>query len=260
MADSVPDFSLAAVAVALGPLAPRFDVDAVAICESTNASLLERAGQGAPSGSVLVAQRQTAGRGRMGRQWFSSPGASLTFSLLWRLPPGRMPAGLSLVVGLALAEALESMGVAELALKWPNDLLLDGRKLAGILIELAPGSDNAFVIGVGLNLKLPTDLPQEVRATATALDTAIPGEELLARLLVALHGVLTDFGAAGFAFLRDRWLARCAHLYAPVRILSEFASPTEGRCVGVDGDGALQLETPIGILRVLSGDVSLRMP
>jgi len=252
--------SIPAIAAALGPLARRFDIDVVDECGSTNAVLLGKAEKGAPSGTVLAARRQTAGRGRMGRQWLSEPGASLTFSLLWRLPPGTMPYGLSLAVGVALAEGLEAMGVGGLALKWPNDLLLDGGKLAGVLVELVPGAPDAAVIGIGLNLRLPAGMPDEVRALAAALPAELTADELLARLLSSLHAVLTEFAAGGFIAVRHRWLDRCAHLDAPVRILSEFAPPLEGRCIGVDVDGALMVETAVCIQRILSGDVSLRQP
>lgn len=250
--------SIAAVASALGSLAPRFDVDVLAECDSTNARLMARAEAGAPAGTVIAAEVQSAGRGRMGRTWHSAPGDSLTFSLLWRFPRGTQLGGLSLAVGVALAETLAALGVSGVALKWPNDVLLDGRKLAGVLIELVPGATYGAVIGIGLNLRLPAAMPDEVRATATALDRDLDRNELLARLLAALHEVLTEFASGGFVALRGRWLARCAHMDLPVKIISEFAVPLEGRCLGVDVDGALMIETSVCVQRVLSGDVSLR--
>lgn len=250
--------STSAIAAALGPLAVRFDVDVLERCESTNTELTRRAEAGAPSGTVVVAECQTAGRGRMGRTWFAAPGDSLTFSLLWRFAPGSVPYGLSLAVGVALAEALDRAGVPGVALKWPNDLLRDGRKLAGVLVELVPGAPHAAVIGIGVNLRLPPDMPDDVKALAAALDIDVPREELLAHLLESLLGVLDEFTAGGFFAVRERWLARCAHLDAPVQILSEFAPPLSGRCVGVDVDGALMIETAVCVQRVLSGDVSLR--
>jgi len=250
--------TVAAVAAALGGMARRFDVDVLAECASTSIELMRRAESGAPGGTVVVAERQTAGRGRMGRSWISAPGASLTFSLLWRFAPGTMPYGLSLAVGVALAEALEGMGVSGLTLKWPNDVLREGRKLAGVLVELAPGATNVVVIGIGINLRLPEDMPEDVRANAAALDTGIARDALLARLLCSLHDVLTEFGRDGFFALRQRWLARCAHIDSAVRILSEFGPPLVGRCIGVDVDGALQVETGACIQRILSGEVSLR--
>ena len=250
--------SLPAIAAALGGMARRFDVDVLAECASTNAELMRRAETGAPSGSVVVAERQTAGRGRMGRTWFAEPGASLTFSLLWRFAPGTPPYGLSLAVGVGLAEALEDLGVRDLALKWPNDVLRAGRKLAGVLVELAPGATHVAVIGVGINLRLPESMPDEVRAIAAALDVDLSRHDLLAALLNRLHDVLTEFGRDGFLALRTRWLARCGHIDTAVRILSEFGPPLVGHCIGVDVDGALQIETPSCIQRVLSGEVSLR--
>jgi len=254
MPDASP-LSVQKIAAALGLLVSRFDVDVVAECDSTNARLIERAEAGAGSGTVIAAERQTAGRGRMGRVWFSSPGDSLTFSLLWRFPRGTPLGGLSLAVGMALAENLKALGIVGVALKWPNDVLLDSRKLAGVLIELTA---SAAVIGVGLNLRLPIDLPEDVRARSTALGRDIDRNELLARLLASLHSMLDTFGTGGFKVLRERWLALNAYADAPVRILSEYAAPIDGRFAGVDADGALLLETAGGVQRVISGDVSLR--
>lgn len=253
----MPDASLAvaSVAAALGPLAARFDVDVVDECASTNTLLIARAEAGAASGTVVAARRQTAGRGRMGRAWHGDEAGSLAFSLLWRLPRGVSPGGLSLAVGVAVAEALKRLVVAGIGLKWPNDILREGRKLGGILIEL---TGTAAVIGVGLNVRLPTGLPPEVGPEATALDGDPDRNELLAALLVSLHGVLEEFGASGFAAVRDRWLALNAHAGAPVRVFSVSAPPVEGICVGVDVDGALLLRTGEGVERVVSGDVSMR--
>jgi BirA family biotin operon repressor/biotin-[acetyl-CoA-carboxylase] ligase len=191
----------------------------------------------------------------MGRQWYAEPEASLTFSLLHKLPRGVLPAGLSLAVGVAIAEALHEIGVDGVALKWPNDILRHGRKLAGVLIELT-GSSAA--IGIGVNLRLPDDLPDDVRGNAAAIDIDMDRNRLLARLLALLHDVLETFGSGGFVALRDRWSALNAYAGAPVRVISEFAVPVEGICMGVDVDGALLLETPVCVQRILSGDVSLR--
>ncbi len=253
----MPEYPLdiASIASALGPLASRFDVDVVAECDSTNARLLARAGTGAPSGSVIVAERQTAGRGRLGRQWFSVPGDSLTFSLLWRFPVGSMVSGLSLAVGVAVAETLKAAGVDKVALKWPNDILLDGRKLGGVLVEL---SSSAAVVGIGLNLRLPADLPAELRSVAAAIDRPIDRNELLARLLLALRAIFETFAVGGFNAVRARWTALNAYADAPVQVLSDFAPPLTGRCLGVADDGALLLETARRIERIISGDVSLR--
>lgn len=252
---------LSALARTLGADACRFDADLLPVCDSTNAVLLARAEAGAPSGSVIIAEAQTAGRGRRGRQWLSAPGDSLTFSLLWRFAPGTLPLGLSLAVGLAVTHALAKLGVggtAPIELKWPNDVLKDGRKLAGILVELVPGQNHAAVIGIGLNLRLPAALPAEVRDTAAALDLPIDVNGLLASLLVELRTVLDTFAATGFAGLRAEWTTRHAHQDAPIRLLSDFAPPRDGLCRGVDVDGALLLEANGRVERILSGEISLR--
>jgi BirA family biotin operon repressor/biotin-[acetyl-CoA-carboxylase] ligase len=251
-------FDLSALMRALGPEARRFDVEWLATCDSTNAVLMTRAEAGAASGSVVIAETQTAGRGRRGRAWISAPGDSLTFSLLWRFAPGTSPAGLSLAIGLAVAEGIAKVGAGGTALKWPNDLLHDGKKLGGILIELVPGAPHAAVIGIGLNLRLPETLPAELRSISTALDLPLDPNLLLATLLIELRRVLEQFAIAGFAGLRAAWTAKHAFENRPVRLLSDFAAPREGICRGADVDGALLFESDGQIERVLSGEVSLR--
>jgi BirA family transcriptional regulator, biotin operon repressor / biotin---[acetyl-CoA-carboxylase] ligase len=257
VADITAPLSVPAIAAALGGAACRFDIDLLAECGSTNAELLTRAASGAPSGTVLVAERQTAGRGRMGREWLAAPGDSLTFSLLWRFAGGIDLSGLSLAVGVAVARALEKLGVTGTALKWPNDVLSDGRKLGGILIELQ--SNTSAVIGIGLNLRLPAAMSDEVRATASALDSDVDPNLLLAVLLTELLTVLDAFAVAGFAAVRDEWLARHAWAGRPVRVLMPHAAPLDGICAGIASDGALLLDTTSGVQRILSGDVSLRL-
>lgn len=242
-----------------------FRLELVARCESTNTLLLDEVQQGAPSGSVVVCEEQTAGRGRRGRNWLSAPGDSLTFSLLWRfaagLPP---PAGLSLAAGVAVARALEGAGAAGVRLKWPNDILADGAKLGGILIEtVTAGGRHITVIGIGLNVRLPRDIAEAVDVRAGALENVMPHAPsrnlLLAALLNALSTMLDEFGRVGFAGFAEEWLARNAHAGQLVSILAEGAAPVEGRCAGVDADGALLLDTATGVRRIVSGDVSLRL-
>lgn len=222
--------------------------------------LLERAAAGAPSGTVVIAEAQSAGRGRHGRTWISAPGDSLTFSLLWRFAPGSAPAGLSLAVGVAVAQALEKVGAGRTAvqLKWPNDLLLGGGKLGGILIELSSGAPHVAVIGIGLNLRLPEALPAELRAQSAALNGADEPNRLLAHILIELLAVLESFAISGFSGLRPAWTQHHAFENAPVRLLSDFAPPRAGICRGADVDGALLLEVAGTVERVLSGEVSLR--
>lgn len=266
---SDPDRALLTTALdACGGLSSRFDIDILDQCDSSNTQLMLRAEAGAPSGTVIVARHQTAGRGRRGRTWHSPPGASLSFSLLWRFPADTDLSGLSLGVGLALAQALEHLGTRGLTLKWPNDVLLESRKLAGILIELSSTATRsaerrrAAIIGIGLNLRpFPQEMPplaQPIAALADAL-TPLPDESLLlARLLATLHAQLTAFARDGFAPQRAAWARYHAHADRPVRLLSDFAPPLEGICRGVTEEGALLLETAMGMQRIVSGEISLR--
>jgi BirA family biotin operon repressor/biotin-[acetyl-CoA-carboxylase] ligase len=244
----------------------RFKLELVARCESTNTLLLDVVQQGVPSGSVVACEEQTAGRGRRGRSWLSAPGDSLTFSLLWRFPAGLPPpAGLSLAAGVAVARALEGAGAAGVRLKWPNDILADGAKLGGILIEtVTVGGRHIAVIGIGLNVRLPRDIAEAVDVRAGALENVMPYAPsrnlLLAALLNALSTMLDEFERAGFGAFAAEWESRHAHSGKVVRILADGAEAVEGRCSGVDGDGALLLDTAAGLRRIVSGDVSLRTP
>lgn len=269
----------AAFVAALGVAACRFDIDVLPRCDSTNAVLLARAEAGAASGTVVVAEEQTAGRGRRGREWIATPGDSLTFSVLWRFAPDTVPIGLSLAVGVAVVRALQkvmrsgiqpdgagdtpqSKSSRDVALKWPNDILFQGKKLGGILVELVPGAPHAAVIGIGINQRLPATLPPDVRATAAALDGVMASQvdncALLATVLSELLVVLESFSLAGFSALRPDWLAWHAFQDAPVVLLADFSPPQQGICRGVDNEGALLLETDGRIERILSGEISLR--
>ena len=254
----------------LGALAGRFDVDALDECDSTNSELMRRAERGAPSGTVIVADRQSAGRGRRGRSWLSSPETSLTFSLFWRFPGNASRlSGLSLAVGVGLARALNGLGGAGIRLKWPNDVLLarpgEFAKLAGILIELSSDRRGTqAIVGIGLNLRLPETIgaPSVAALPAAALEQIVPAlperHVLFAQLLAELAVAFDRFAADGFAALRDDWHARHAWQDRPVRLLRDGRVEKEGICAGADADGALLVRTPDGIERCLSGDVSLR--
>lgn len=249
----------------LASAAGRFDVDALAECDSTNSELLRRAERGAPSGSVIVADRQSAGRGRRGRSWLSAPEASLTFSVLWRFEgPLTRLAGLSLAVGVALARALGGLGARGVRLKWPNDVLLERGesfgKLAGILVELSSDRRAAqAVIGIGLNLQAPTaDLGQPVAGLDQAMVTLPDRHEVLAAILRELQQVLDVFAVDGFPAVKMAWQDLNAWQGMDLVVSGEGVVQQSGRCFGVDDTGALLLETPRGIETVLAGDVSLR--
>jgi len=242
-----------------------FRVEAVASCDSTNARLLARAAGGEPSALVLVADRQTAGRGRRGRVWTSTPEGSLTFSILWRLTPKRI-SGLSLAIGLALLNALEKLGASHLTLKWPNDLLYappdrTPGKLAGILVELASGGrDTAVVIGVGLNLFVPHGLPNPAAGLIDCLPVLPSRAQLLTEILTQAHRMLVTLETHGFAALREAWQARHLYQNRPVLLLDAGHTEVAGICRGVDEEGTLLLEIAgqPGTSRFFAGELSLR--
>jgi BirA family biotin operon repressor/biotin-[acetyl-CoA-carboxylase] ligase len=250
----------------LGELAGRFDVDALAACDSTSSELMRRADAGAPAGTVVVADRQTAGRGRRGRSWSSSPECSLTFSVLWRFAgsPARL-GGLSLAIGVALAQALETLGARGIGLKWPNDVLLTTAnggyaKLAGVLVELVSGPRGCqAVIGIGLNLAQPAEeLAQPAAGLVQAGLAATDRHTVLAAILRELATVLDCFAESGVTALRADWQSRHVWQERPVQVLGEGEEPLAGLCLGVDADGALLLRTAAGVQRIYSGEVSLR--
>lgn len=254
-----------AVRTHLAALAPAFDLVVVDRCASTNTSLVEAPPFDDGRIHVLVAELQTAGRGRRGRQWLSWKGASLNFSAMWRFAPAApVPAGLSLVAGIAVAATLEKLGIAGVQLKWPNDILVHGEKVAGILVELVPGRGRtpAAVVGIGINLRLPpgTSIPDQTQATdlASHLDALPDRNLLLATLLAELHAMFETYAAAGFPALRGAWEQRNAHANLPVTITGE-GTELRGVCAGVDEDGALLVRTDAGTVRILSGEVSLRV-
>jgi BirA family biotin operon repressor/biotin-[acetyl-CoA-carboxylase] ligase len=239
-------------------------IEAVAETGSTNADLLARAAAGSLRGAVFrIAERQTAGRGRAGRSWLSAPGAALTFSLAWpmRGPLHRL-AGLPLAVGVAVAETVSALGVP-VQLKWPNDLMKDGAKLAGILVETHAAADGTIwaVIGCGLNLVMPDEIEAAIGRSVSAAPwlARMDRNELVARLLTRLAAVLAEFDDTGFAPFCERWNALQAWRGEQVNILDNGNVVQQGRAAGVDEHGRLLLDSPQGRVAVLSGDVSLRL-
>lgn len=247
----------------------RFDLCVVDSTGSTNTDLMHDASR-LPSGTVLAAEHQTAGRGRRGRTWMAPRGGSLAFSVLWKFH-GTTTAlsGLSLAVGVAAARALEDCGVTGIGLKWPNDLLLrqaDGwAKLGGILIELAgePAGGVSAVIGIGLNVEIGAaagTIGQPVTDLA-ATGCNASRNALLAAMLRQLAEVLPAFAADGFAPLADDWNQRHAWRGQAVQLMREAAGAehVSGIALGAAADGALLVETSAGVQRIVSGDVSLRI-
>ncbi len=248
----------------LGNKASAFQVEVVDHTASTNSDLMARAGQQGASGLVRVAELQTAGRGRRQRTWYSGIGDALTLSLLWVFG-GDVAAlsGLPLAVGVSLVRSLRALGVAEVSLKWPNDILLQQRKLGGVLIETTSRNAESVqvVIGIGLNLRLSRSVAQRIDQEAADLDTAgmrIGRNELFARLLVDLRAALEDYAREGFASFKDEWERMHAYQDKMVRLALADGTQTEGRVTGVDNDGALLLCVGARTHRFNSGELSLR--
>jgi len=260
-----PSLSPDAIAARCATSATHVAIEVVAETGSTNADLLARIDT--LDGPLLrIADNQTAGRGRAGRSWLSTPGAALMFSLAWRFkgPLHRMT-GLPMAVGVALAETIAALGVP-VRIKWPNDLLRDGKKLAGILVETQSArkdGDGAVwaVIGVGINLLMPDELEEQIgRAVAAAPWLAkMDRNELMAALLSRLAAVLAEFDDTGFAPFAERWNLLHAWQGQDVVIVDHGQVLQQGRAAGVDAIGRLMLDTEHGRVEVLSGDVSLRL-
>jgi BirA family biotin operon repressor/biotin-[acetyl-CoA-carboxylase] ligase len=255
----------AAVERELGAHAGEYSIEVLDLAASTNTLLMERTAAGAASGSVIAAEWQTQGRGRRGRVWHATPGAALTFSLLWRFLQGAgAMSGLSLAVGVAVARTLARLGIAGAGLKWPNDVMWRGCKLAGMLIEMQGelNGPSAAVIGIGINCRLPDAVRERIDQPVTDLaqisGTATDRNRVLAMLLVDLAPVLEQFAQAGFTPLREEWQRHHMCQDKPVRLTLPDAGTMVGIARGVDEDGALLLDTVTGRRRIHSGEVSLR--
>jgi BirA family biotin operon repressor/biotin-[acetyl-CoA-carboxylase] ligase len=289
------DWGAEALQRQLQPLWPGMCVELLAQCGSTNSLLIERAREadGDFQPCLLVAERQTQGRGRLGRGWVSAAGASLTFSIAVPLAP-RDWAGLSLAVGLALAEALDPSTLAasqpalapdaaapRIGLKWPNDLWLTdaegrdapgglagtrapgaaagGRKLGGILIEtVGAAAGRVCVVGVGLNVQpLPASLANGLAtACLEEMNGGASAPAVLAHVAAPLVGALQAFERDGFAPLEHRFARRdvlCGH-----EVKTSLANPGAGVAEGVDATGALVLRSGGERHRIVSGEVSVR--
>jgi BirA family biotin operon repressor/biotin-[acetyl-CoA-carboxylase] ligase len=258
-------------ALELRPLLNTHDLGQVLHCYeelgSTNDRAKQLAEEGAEHGEVVVAERQTAGRGRRGRTWLSSARRNVTFSVVLRpeaLPPARA-AELTLVAAVAVCDALRQAGV-DAGIKWPNDVLVGGRKIAGILTEMEAEPDRVHwvVLGVGVNVNARLeDFPPELRGEATSVLLArgqpAPRSLFLAACLTGLEDWYDRHAEGGFEPIRAAWRARSVTLGREVSVRTD-GGDLVGRAEDIDETGALLVRTERGLERILSGDVALLRP
>ena len=240
-----------------------FKIEYLDTVDSTNTELKRRARRGAPSGTVLVADTQTAGRGRMGRSFFSPPGSGLYMSVLLR-PVSLADAGrMTTLAAVAVARALEKQG-ASVAVKWVNDLLAGGKKLCGILAEGGTCGEEAFaVIGIGVNLA-ESAFPKELADIATSVEAQtgrLPSrDEVVADILNEIAAL--DIGGASNAAAMDEYRARCSLLGKAIRVFPISGEPFDATAVAVEDDGTLTVRptTPENApsITLSSAEVSVR--
>lgn len=253
-------------AQALQAAVPALPLTVNAIVESTNTLLLAASAEHDPQ--ALLAEFQSGGRGRRGRQWISPFGANLYLSLAWSWPSWpRQLTALSLAVGVACAQALRECGLETLRLKWPNDLLVADRKLGGVLIEHRgeAGGSCRVVIGIGLNLRMASSQGEAVSQPWINLDEALQqtGQPPVSRnrvaslLLQSLHRLLSRYAEQGFAAVAAEWAELDACRDRPVYLLQNNSTQA-AIARGVDSEGALLVDVDGRRERVLSGEVSLR--
>ncbi len=232
--------------------------------DSTNARAKYLAGDGAPEGTVVVAEKQTQGRGRRGRSWFSPPGEGIYTSIVLRppIPPNEAPK-LTLLASVAVAEALLSLTALKVNIKWPNDILIKGRKVAGILTEISTEMDRIdyVVIGVGVNVNMPRKgLPPDIAHTATSVlmetSKVFPRIALLRAYLEWLEIYYETFKRKGFDPILNRW-KHLADIIGRRISVDLMGSMRVGKVLDVDKDGFLILQDRKGTIeRIISGDVT----
>ncbi len=230
---------------------------------STNAVALEQAESG-QSGYVCLAEHQSAGRGRLGRPWVSPYGRNIYLSIAWQYSGGAaVLEGLSLAVGVAIVRALQAEGIRGAELKWPNDILWEKQKLAGVLLEMAGDASGVcqVVIGIGLNVAMAPEEAQGIDQRWVGLmnvaESPVSRNALVARLLNEIMPLLASYPEKGFAAYREEWESLSAFQDQSI-VIRTPAGAVEGRMAGVDDTGALRLVTEEGEQLIYGGEASLR--
>lgn len=238
---------------------PAHSIHLMPIIGSTNQYLLDRIADLSP-GELCLSEYQTAGRGRRGRRWFSPFGVNFYYSMYWRLKPSANVMGLSLVIGIVVAELLRDQGAANVKVKWPNDIYIDGKKLAGILVELCGGHRDGMhvVMGIGINLAM-TQADQEMvtQAWSSLADFDIDRNTLVIALTQRLIEAIVQFEASGLAPFLSRWFALDYFLDHPVKLFVGD-EVIRGISRGINEKGELLLEQAGQLSSFMSGDISLR--
>lgn len=231
---------------------------------STNDVVAQKLKQRQQSGVVCLAEMQQAGRGRRGRTWVSPPAGTFYGSVGWIYPQGfQVLEGLSLAVGVAVVEALASCGVKGLSLKWPNDILWQGKKLGGILIEMSAEVDGAcyVVIGVGVNLALAQS--SKLHITQQAVDIKeitgqlVDRKQITVSLVSHIIDLLADYAQHGFGAWRSKWQGYDGLYGQQVQVLG-LVEPIDGIAQGIDATGAFLIQTATGLHAISGGEVSIR--
>jgi BirA family biotin operon repressor/biotin-[acetyl-CoA-carboxylase] ligase len=226
------------------------------VCESTNDIALHHAKEGATHGTIVVADAQTAGRGRLGRTWASPPGTNIYLSAIVRAPrPVAELAPMTLAIGIGVVDAVRAAGVTSAALKWPNDVVVGVKKLAGILCEVA--GDGCVVAGIGVNVNM-NEMPAEIAERATSLSNergvTIDRAAFLETLLHTIEPWIDRFIAGGVPAIATAWEQRMA---AELMLRVE-RDGVVGTAIGLDRDGALKLKDENGVIhRIHAGDVAI---
>ncbi|UJP07627.1 MAG: biotin--[acetyl-CoA-carboxylase] ligase [Nitrosomonas sp.] len=248
----------------------KFDIKIFNIIDSTNSYLLNKFDKSEydnTSIAVVSAEIQLKGRGRENRKWYGGTlGNTLTLSLLWRFEGGvSILSGLSLVIGVVLVRVLRSFSNCNIYLKWPNDILHDSNKLAGILVELRGKLDGpAFaVIGIGINFQLPLSIKSHIQQKVTDLlqctGNVYDRNEIFGALLVQLYTVLSDFEKYGFSYFKDEWMSYHAYQGKNVTLLFPDRQSVDGIVDDVNDDGSICLITPDGRQSYNTGNISMRL-